>query len=95
MDATGTRHPAADQAIEFESRRLQAARAERALRLIASLAPDFDEYKAETLKRLEEEQREFKEFLRRLRMSKDRAEFDQFMNERRNAGGGRAPEPQT
>ena len=55
----------------------------------------FDEYKAETLKRREEEQREFKEFLRRLRMSKDRAEFDQFMNERRNAGGGRAPEPQT
>lgn len=56
----------------------------------------FDEYKAETLKRLEEEQKEFKDFLRRLRMSKDRAEFDQFMRERRNDAGesGPAPEPQ-
>ena len=44
----------------------------------------FDEYRSETLKRLEEEQREFKEFLGRLRFAKDRAEFDQFMNERRN-----------
>ena len=39
----------------------------------------FDEYKAETLRRLEEEQKEFRSFLDRLRMSKDRAEFDQFM----------------
>ncbi|HLX98290.1 MAG TPA: DUF2852 domain-containing protein, partial [Roseiarcus sp.] len=37
----------------------------------------------ETLKRLEEEQREFKDFLARLRFAKDRAEFDQFMAERR------------
>ena len=44
----------------------------------------FDEYRSETLKRLEEEQREFKEFLERLRFAKDRSEFDQFMNERRN-----------
>ena len=44
----------------------------------------FDDYRAETLKRLEDEQREFKEFLERLRFAKDRAEFDQFMNERRN-----------
>jgi hypothetical protein len=43
----------------------------------------FDEYRAETLQRLEEEQREFKEFLRRLRMAKDKQEFDQFMEERR------------
>jgi hypothetical protein len=39
----------------------------------------FDDYRAETLKRLEDEQREFKEFLERLRFAKDRAEFDQFM----------------
>jgi hypothetical protein len=44
----------------------------------------FDEYRMETLRRLEEEQREFREFLDRLRMAKDKAEFDQFMTERRN-----------
>ena len=44
----------------------------------------FDEYRSETLQRLEEEQREFREFLQRLRMAKDKAEFDQFMAERRN-----------
>ena len=43
----------------------------------------FDDYRAETLRRLEDEQREFKEFLGRLRFAKDRAEFDQFMAERR------------
>jgi hypothetical protein len=48
----------------------------------------FDEYRAETLRRLEEEQREFKEFLDRLRHAKDKAEFDQFMAER-----GRRPQP--
>ena len=41
----------------------------------------FDEYRTETLRRLEEEQREFQEFLTRLRMAKDKAEFDQFMSE--------------
>jgi Protein of unknown function (DUF2852) len=61
----------------------------------------FDEYREETLHRLEEEQREFKEFLARLRMAKDRAEFDQFMAERRSRSGGSpsqevrpAPSPQ-
>ena len=42
----------------------------------------FDEYRAETLRRLEAEQREFHEFMSRLRMAKDKAEFDQFMAER-------------
>jgi len=42
----------------------------------------FDEYRAEALRRLEEEQREFQEFLSRLRMAKDRTEFEQFMGER-------------
>src|ERR1700729_833719 len=39
----------------------------------------FDDYRTETLKRLEDEQREFRDFLDRLRFAKDRAEFDQFM----------------
>jgi hypothetical protein len=44
----------------------------------------FDEYRSETLRRLEDEQREFHDFLDRLRMAKDKAEFDQFMSERRD-----------
>ena len=39
----------------------------------------FDEYRAETLRRLEDEQKEFKEFLGRLRQAKDKEEFDAFM----------------
>ena len=48
----------------------------------------FDEYREETLRRLEEEQSEFLAFLERLRQAKDKAEFDQFMSERRNGNGG-------
>ena len=43
----------------------------------------FDEYRTETLRRLEEEQQEFTGFLDRLRFAKDKSEFDQFMAERR------------
>jgi Protein of unknown function (DUF2852) len=43
----------------------------------------FDEYRMETLQRLEEEQREFREFLSRLRHAKDKEEFDAFMNQHR------------
>jgi hypothetical protein len=43
----------------------------------------FDEYRMETLRRLEEEQVEFKEFLDRLRHAKDKEEFDQFMAQHR------------
>jgi hypothetical protein len=43
----------------------------------------FDDYRTETLRRLEDEQSEFKDFLARLRVAKDRAEFDQFMADRR------------
>jgi hypothetical protein len=43
----------------------------------------FDAYREDTLRRLEEEQHEFKTFLERLRFAKDRAEFDAFMAERR------------
>jgi hypothetical protein len=50
----------------------------------------FDEYRTETLRRLEQEERDFQDFLARLRMAKDKAEFDQFMAERR---GGQEPQP--
>ena len=53
----------------------------------------FDEYRAETLRRLEEEERQFKEFLDRLRQAKDKAEFDQFMAEMRRRSEGPAPQP--
>ncbi len=45
----------------------------------------FDDYKAEALRRLEEEQEAFEAFLQRLRTSKDKAEFDSFMDERAKA----------
>jgi hypothetical protein len=48
----------------------------------------FDEYRSETLKRLEEEAIEFRTFLDRLRHAKDKAEFDQFMADRRNRPAG-------
>jgi len=54
----------------------------------------FDEYRAETLRRLEEEQDEFMQFLERLRMAKDKAEFDEFLAERRrraSEGSEQAP----
>ena len=54
----------------------------------------FDEYRTETLRRLEEEQREFRDFLDRLRFAKDKAEFDQFMAERRNRPA-QPPQPQS
>ena len=50
----------------------------------------FDEYRAETLRRLEQEAQDFRGFLDQLRLAKDKAEFDQFMSERRN----RPTEPQ-
>ncbi|PIE12718.1 MAG: hypothetical protein CSA70_08430 [Rhodobacterales bacterium] len=45
----------------------------------------FDAYKADTLRRLEEEQDQFEAFLQRLRDAKDKAEFDEFMDERAKA----------
>jgi hypothetical protein len=54
----------------------------------------FDEYRAETLRRLEDEQRDFFEFLNRLRHAKDKAEFDQFMNDRGRRPEGPPPQPQ-
>ena len=45
----------------------------------------FDDYREETLRRLEEEQKEFQEYLERLRQARDKAEF-------RPVHGG-APQP--
>ena len=51
----------------------------------------FDSYKAETLRRLEEEQHGFEAFLQRLREAKDMAEFDDFMADRARAAAASAP----
>ncbi|OAN69887.1 hypothetical protein A8B78_21300, partial [Jannaschia sp. EhC01] len=45
----------------------------------------FDAYKADTLKRLEDEQGAFEAFLQRLRDAKDKSEFDAFMEDRAKA----------
>lgn len=45
----------------------------------------FDSYKAEALRRLEDEQEAFEAFLQRLRNSKDKSEFDAFMEDRARA----------
>lgn len=45
----------------------------------------FDSYKADMLKRLEDEQQAFEAFLERLREAKDKSEFDSFMEERAEA----------
>jgi predicted CopG family antitoxin len=42
----------------------------------------FDTYRDETLRRLQDEQASFENFLERLRHAKDKAEFDQFMEAR-------------
>ncbi|MBF9045005.1 DUF2852 domain-containing protein [Rhodobacterales bacterium HKCCE4037] len=45
----------------------------------------FDAYKADTLRRLEDEQEAFESFLNRLREAKDKQEFDQFMEDRKKS----------
>lgn len=52
----------------------------------------FDAYKADTLKRLEDEQGAFEAFLERLRAAKDKTEFDAFMDERARAARETPPE---
>lgn len=53
----------------------------------------FDAYKAETLRRLEEEQAAFEGFLNRLREAKDKQEFDAFMEDRARSPRKDAPQP--
>jgi hypothetical protein len=55
----------------------------------------FDDYRSETLRRLEDEQREFRDFLQRLRFAKDKTQFDQFMAERRDRAPDPGPQPQS
>lgn len=53
----------------------------------------FDSYRADTLRRLEDEQSAFHDFLDRLRKAKDQTEFDSFMDDRarrRREGAGDA-----
>ena len=52
----------------------------------------FDAYKSDTLRRLEQEQKDFEAFLKRLREARDKAEFDQFMADRARKEDT-APEP--
>lgn len=53
----------------------------------------FDTYKADTLERLEQEQEAFESFLQRLRDAKDKAEFDQFMDDRASDAKEAGAEP--
>ena len=55
----------------------------------------FAQYRSDTLQHLEEEEKEFRAFLARLRAAKDKAEFDQFMAERRSQSNSPSPPPHT
>lgn len=53
----------------------------------------FDAYKADTIRRLQDEQEAFEAFLQRLRDAKDKQEFDSFMDDRARAATSQpAPE---
>ncbi|MEP5152462.1 DUF2852 domain-containing protein [Planktotalea sp.] len=52
----------------------------------------FDAYKEDTLRRLEDEQSNFEAFLQRLRDAKDKAEFDEFMDDRAKAAAAPSKE---
>ncbi|KAF0171715.1 MAG: hypothetical protein FD162_2799 [Rhodobacteraceae bacterium] len=51
----------------------------------------FDAYKADMLRRLEDEQTAFESFLQRLREAKDKSEFDSFMEDRARAASAPVP----
>jgi hypothetical protein len=55
----------------------------------------FDAYKADTIRRLQDEQDAFEAFLQRLRDAKDKSEFDSFMEDRakQNAAAPVTPAP--
>lgn len=55
----------------------------------------FDAYRSDRLQRLEQEQENFEAFLQRLRDARDKAEFDQFMDERAQAAAAPPDEPET
>lgn len=70
----------------WSKRMLSRCHARHSLDARAPFAPTgnsaFDAYRAETLKRLEDEHEAFVAFLEKLREAKDKAEFDQFMDNR-------------
>ena len=68
----------------FGSRRDVAADDPAASGIVENAA--FREYREATLHRLDEEEREFRAFLDRIRASRDRAEMDAFIEERRRSG---------
>jgi hypothetical protein len=53
----------------------------------------FDSYKADMLRRLEDEQSAFEAFLERLREAKDKSEFDSFMEDRARAASAAPAAP--
>ncbi|MDM7458402.1 MAG: DUF2852 domain-containing protein, partial [Paracoccus sp. (in: a-proteobacteria)] len=68
----------------WSKRMFGASKRNAALRYHAPMTGNvaFDAYREQTLKRLEDEHREFMDFLQKLREAKDKAEFDQFMEQR-------------
>ncbi|MFT4793921.1 MAG: hypothetical protein ACJAVR_001153 [Paracoccaceae bacterium] len=52
----------------------------------------FDAYREETLRRLEDEQAAFEQFLEKLRQAKDQSEFEQFMDKRHRPSPPPAPD---
>lgn len=64
------------------SKRMSCTRHRTAFRSGATGNAAFDAYRAETLRRLEQERDAFVAFLDELRQAKDKAEFDQFMARR-------------
>ncbi|MBN9063586.1 MAG: DUF2852 domain-containing protein [Rhizobiales bacterium] len=53
----------------------------------------FDEYRDQTLQRLEDEAQEFQDYLARLRAARDKQEFDQYMAERQSRNASPANRP--
>ena len=53
----------------------------------------FDLYREDTIRNLEEEATAFQDFLARLRMARDKEEFDQYMSDRRKGSTDVAPDP--
>ncbi len=45
----------------------------------------FEQHRAETIARLEDEQQQFKDFVKKLRHAKDQAEFDAFVAQRQTS----------
>ena len=50
----------------------------------------FDDYRDQTMRKLEEDAREFKTFMERLRQAKDKEEFDRFMSQRGSMAGSQS-----